>query len=229
MLRVLLRGILVLSLVVSVAAIATAFAVLGFRDATAWVVVAAALAVMTSVVSSWAAQTVLELQQDAQKPYPFPSADITSRYGLVQLCVRNYGGSAAYEISIKWDKPLLNCKGEPVRFTDQAGAPEIPVLLPSESVSVLIDRSTQLFKKYQDLNYTGQVEFKNASGRRMAHPFLLSIEKHRKTLYFTQDDTKTHHELQRIPDELEKVCSELREIRNSMQTGEAEGERSITP
>ncbi len=224
-LRVLVRAILVVSLVVSIAAITTAFVVLGFRDATAWVVVAAALAVITSVISSWAAQRVLEIQQDVQKPYPFPSVDITSRYGLVQLCVRNYGGSAAYEISIKWDKPLLNSKGELVRFTDQVGAPEIPVLLPTESVSVLIDGSMQLFEKYQDLNYTGRVEFKNASGRRMTHPFLLSIEKHRKTLYFTQEDTKTHHELQRIPDELAKVCSELREIRNSMQAGGVERER----
>lgn len=218
MLRVIARIILAVSFIVSIVVIVAAFLSLGLRDPVAWAAVAAALAVITSVISSWVSQKALELQQDAQKPYPYPSVDVTSRYGLVQLRVTNYGGSAAHEISIKWDKPLLNSREEPIRFTSQEGAPEIPVLMPNESISILIDGSLQLFQKYQDMNFTGRVEFMDASKGRRGHPFYLSIEKYRKALTFAQEDPKTHHELQKIPDELHKLRAELRQIRALMET-----------
>jgi len=215
--RIIARIILALSLVISIVVIVAALLSLGVRDPVAWAAVAAALAVITAVISSWVAQRALELQQDAQKPYPYPSVDVTSRYGLVQLRVTNYGGSAAHDINIKWDKPLLNSKEEPVRFTSQEGAPEIPVLMPNESILILIDGSLQLFQKYQDMNYTGQVEFKDASRKRMSHPFYISVEKYRKTLTFAQEDPKTHHELQKIPEEIQKLRTELRQIRALME------------
>jgi hypothetical protein len=215
--RIIARIILALALVISIVVIVAALLSLGLRDPVAWAAVAAALAVITSVISSWVSQRALELQQDSQKPYPYPSADVASRYGLVQLRVTNYGGSAAHDISIKWDKPILNSKEEPIRFTSQAGVPEIPVLMPNESISILIDGSLQLFEKYQDLNFSGWVEFKDASKKRQRHPFYLSIEKYRKTLDFAQEEPKTHHELQKIPEEIQKLYAELRQIRTLME------------
>ena len=218
MARIVARVVLALSLLISVAVIVFAFVSLGFSNPVAWAAVAAALAVLTSGISSWVAQRSLELQQDAQKPYPYPSVDVTSRYGLVQLRVTNYGGGAAHDIRIKWDKPLLNSNEEPVRFTVQEGAPEIPILMPNESISILIDGSLQLFQKYQGMDYTGQIEFKNASKRTLRHPFYLSIEKYRKTLTFAQEDVKTHRELQKIPGEIQKLHAELRGIRTLMES-----------
>jgi hypothetical protein len=218
MARITARIILALSLLISIAVIIFAFSALGFDDPVAWAAVAAALAVLTSVISSWVAQRSLELQQDAQKPYPYPSIDVTSRYGLAQLRVTNYGGSTAHNIYIKWDKPLLNSKEEPVRFTTQVGAPEISVLMPNESISILIDGSLQLFQKYQDMDYTGQIEFKDAAKRTLRHPFYLSIEKYRKSLTFAQEDVKTHHELQKLPGEMQKLHTELRNIRALLES-----------
>lgn len=215
--RIIARIILAVSFIASIAVIVAAVLLLGLRDPVAWAGVAAALAVITSVISSWVSQRALELQQDAQKPYPYPSVDVTSRYGLVQLRVANYGGSAAHDISIKWDKPLLNSREEPIRFTIQEGAPEIPVLMPNESISILIDGSLQLFRKYQDMNFTGRIEFMDASRRRQGHPFYFSIEKYRQALTFAQEDPKTHHELQKIPDEIHKLRAELRKIRALME------------
>jgi hypothetical protein len=224
--RIIARIILAVSLITSIVVIVAALLSLGFRDPVAWAGVAAALAVITSVISSWVSQRALELQQDAQKPYPYPSIDVTSRYGLVQLRVTNYGGSAAHDINIKWDKPLLNSREKPIRFTIQEGAPEIPVLMPNESISILIDGSLQLFQKYQDMNFTGRMEFMDASKRRQGHPFYLSIEKYRQTLTFEQEDPKTHHELQKIPDEIHKLRAELRKIRALMEAehGNAQAE-----
>ena len=171
--RIIARVVLAASLITSIVVIVAALLSLGLRDPVAWAAVAAALAVITSVISSWVSQRALELQQDAQKPYPYPSVDVTSRYGLVQLRVTNYGGSAAHDSNIKWDKPLLNSREEPVRFTSQEGAPEIPVLMPNEGISILIDGSQQLFQKFQDMNFTGRVEFLDASKKRRGHPFCL--------------------------------------------------------
>src|SRR6476469_5453534 len=127
MFRIFVRILLAIALVTSIAVVVVVFLLLGFRDATSWTIVAAALAVITSIISSWGSQRVLEIQQDAQNPYPYPSIDMESRYGLIQLRVENYGGSAAHDIRLTWNKPLLNSKEVPVRFNPQEGAPDIAV------------------------------------------------------------------------------------------------------
>ena len=145
-----------------------------------------------------------------------------SRYNLIQLRVTNYGGGVAHDISLKWDKPLVNSGGKEIRFTKQDDAPEIPILLPNESMSTLIDGSMQLFQKYQDMNYAGLVEFKDASGKKHKHQFQLSIEKYRGTLTFAIEEPKTHHELQKIPQEIQRLVGELRAIRSTLQANYAD-------
>jgi len=217
MARFLVRLILVAALFVSIGAIWAAFWFLGPSDASTWATVAAALAVITSVISSWTSQRALELQQDAQKPYPYPSIDVESRYGLIQLRVTNYGGGVARDIFLRWKRPLMDSRGELVRFTKQEDVPEIPILLPNESISKFIDGSLLLFQKYTDMNYTGTVEFKDASKRKHRIPFFLSIEKYRSTLTFATEEPKTHHELQKIPQELQKLRGEVSAVRAILQ------------
>lgn len=213
MFRVIVRIILIVAFTTAIGVIGAAFWLLGFRDPAAWAAVAAALAVITSIISAWPAQRVLELQQDAQQPYPYPSIDLTSRYGLIQLRVTNYGGSAAHDICLHWHQPLLNSQGEEVKFTKQAGAPDISVLLPNESVNLSIDGSRQLFEAYEKLNYSGEVTFKDSSKRTIKYPFLLSAEKYRYTLSYSEEEPKTHYQLQKIPDELHKLRTEVNRLR----------------
>lgn len=217
MLRAIVRATLIIAGIIAVAAIIATLSLVGPGSTETWAVIAAALAVITSVISSWPAQRVLELQQDAQQPYPYPAIDVKSRYGLMQLRVTNSGGSAAHDISLRWDKPLLNTQGELVRFTKHAGAPEIPVLLPGESAAMLVGGSHALYEKYQDMNYSGEVEFRDASGTRIKHPFHLSAEAYRSTLVHDQEEPKTHYELQKIPDELQKLRTEVRQLRVMLQ------------
>lgn len=212
--RIIVRIALLLATTISISAIVMSLLLLGPSRNETWVTIAGALAVITSVISSWPAQRVLELQQDAQLPYPYPSIDIKSRLDLMQLRITNYGGSVAHNVNIIWDKPLLNDKEEQVRFTKQIGAPEIPVLLPNESVAVLIGASHTLYKKFDDMNYSGKIEFSNASGKKQEHPFFLSAETYRSTLNYDEEEPKTHRQLQKIPDELQKLRNELNQIRN---------------
>jgi hypothetical protein len=53
--------------------------------------------------------------------------------------------------------------------------------------------------------------------KKVNHPFYLSIEKYRQTLTFAQEEPKTHHELQKIPEEIQKLRGELHRIRTLME------------
>lgn len=207
--RLLTRVILVISFIMATIAVIFALYSLGISDPTSWAVVAAALAVVTSIISSWIAQRGFELELDSEKPYPYPIIDITSRFGIMQLKVKNFGGSVARNISIRWDKPLVNSKEEPIVFTKNNEFPDIPVLMPGDSISVKIDLSLHLFKKFEDINYTGKIYFEDASGKKKSHNFFLSIEQYRETLSFSEEEPKTHHELQKLPDEISKLSNKL--------------------
>lgn len=210
--RIIARISLVSAGLISIVVVVWVALVMGIYDPVTWAIVAAGMAVLTSAISAWVSQRVLELQEDEQKPFPYPSIDVQSRYGLVQLCVANYGKSTARDIQIVWDIPLVNAKGEIIRFTTQANAPDIPILLPGERMYILVDGSMQLFQAQQKMEYTGKVEFKTVSGSKMSYPFFLSVEKYRTMLTFTEEEPRTMHELQKIPGELHKISREISHI-----------------
>src|SRR5664279_5407735 len=117
--------------VVFAAAVALATALL-FRQKQpeTWATLTAVLAVIAAVISAWPSLRVLEIQEDATRPCPTPYFDITSRYGLLLLRVKNIGAGVAYDVRLKWSKRPLNEEGKEVTELDA-----IPVLLPHDSVS----------------------------------------------------------------------------------------------
>lgn len=131
----------------------------------------------------------------------------------MMLRVTNYGESVAVDIRLRWNRPLLNEKGELVRFTDQEEAPDIPALPPNESVAILIGRPFILFEKYEDMSYSGEVEFKDASGNKRKHAFYLSAEAWRKSPTHDEEELKTHYQIQKIPDEIGRLRRELEYIK----------------
>ncbi len=210
MTRFFIRLLLIISFAISLGVIGVSISIMGFKETETWAVIAAVLAVITAILSAWSTQRSLELQEDALKAYPYPYIDVKSRYSLMQLRVKNFGGSIAHDIKIKWNSPpLLNRKGEEAHFTEVKDASDIAVLLPGESVAVLIDASMQAYTKNQDMNYSGEIEFRNASGRKRKHPFFISAEPYRHTLLHEEEQPKTLRDIQKIPDELEKINSKL--------------------
>jgi hypothetical protein len=87
-----------------------------------WTVTAAALAVITSVISTWSSRRVLEIQEDAQRPNPVPAFDFKSRYGLALFRVTNSGASTAYNIHLQWDVDLIDHHGKKIGFFKIEGA-----------------------------------------------------------------------------------------------------------
>jgi len=167
--------------------------------------VAGALAVLAAVVSAWTSLEMTELQKRLLLPDCQPSIDLHSRYGLALLRVTNVGGSVARNIRLEWDKPPLTLNGLPVRFTQQPGAPDIAVLLPKETIAVLIDGVINLFKS-ENLNWSGKIIFEDASGHVKASAFYISAEQYRSGILDEQEKIKTYVELQKIPEEIRKLC-----------------------
>jgi len=189
----------------------------------AWAVIPGALAVIAATISAWSTHRLLELQRDARRPYPYPSIDVSSRHQIVQLRVTNCGGTAAFDVQLRWQRPLLNVDGKPVRFTEQAGAPEIPVLLPHESVAVPVGGSQEVFNREQKIDHEGTVEFKDASGTPRCHHFHLSAEAYRHGLLYDREDPKTHYELQQIPKKLDCIQKAIAKLARSTPSDGSRG------
>jgi len=215
--RILTRIGLICAFSIAIIAITASLIFAGVRSGEAWATVAASLAVITSVFSSWSSQRVLELSEDAQKPYPYPSIDLKGRYELMQLCIVNTGGSPAHDIRILWKRPLLHPDGSIVRFAEISDAPDIPVLLPHESTSKLVGVAHEMYAKFENMNYSGELSFTDSSKRRYKIPFYISAESYRSSLTYSQEEPRTHYELQQIPNEIKRLTAEVRSLKGALE------------
>lgn len=178
----------------------------------AWASLAASLAVVTSMVSAWGAQRVVELEEQKLEPYPYPQFDATSRYGLMLLKITNLGGTAAHNIKLVWDKPLKNSRGEQIGFSENGSCGELSVLLPGQHVSKIVDGHIELFQREGPHTYGGSVEFQDSRGRRRSHRFLIDAEVYKGSPLFDDEALNTHHELQKLPELLQTLSTKVTKI-----------------
>lgn len=213
--RITTRIFLGLALLLALAVIWVVLSQSNFNIASVGGTLAGALAVVTAVVSSWGAQRVVEIEEDRQRPYPYPSFDLSSRFGLVLFRVENSGGSAAHDICIKWDGSALSSKGgEEIRFSRDDEEIQIPVLLPGQVISKMIDGHIEFFQPDRKHQYSGIIKFKDPTGRKYSHHFKMDAEMYRGTPTHSEEEIKTHFELQKIPQHLSKLEAELKKIRS---------------
>lgn len=207
--RVTTRLLLAFSIfiVLIVIAFAMKFAIAGKESA--WAVIAASLAVITSVVSSWNAQRIVELEEDKQLPYPYPYIDTKGRYGVVLLRIKNFGQSAAHDVTIDFSDELLDIHNEPITFDHSENGTEIPILLPQQSITKTLGGHIDFFGQEKELKYRGNIQFKNSSGVKIEHPFIIDAEMYRNTITYDDESIKTHVELQKIPKAINELTKTL--------------------
>ncbi len=211
------RFFLGLTLLLAVAAAVFALSGIQSGQKEAWATLAAALAVVTSMVSAWGAQRVIELEEQKLEPYPYPQFDATSRYGLLLLKITNFGGGAAHNIKLVWDKPLKNSHGQEIRFSPDSTSGELSILVPGQHISKIVDGHYQLFQIEGPHIYSGSVEYQDSKGRKKSHRFLLDAEALKGTPSYDEEATKTHHELQKLPDRLQELCNEVKKIGSQLE------------
>jgi hypothetical protein len=195
-----------LVVVFAAAIVLAAMLLLGPKSKETWATLTAVLAVIAAVISAWPSLRVLEIQEDATRPCPTPHFDITSRYGLLLLRVSNIGAGVAYNVQLNWDKHPQDEEGEDVTSLDS-----ISVLMPHDSVSILVGRPHDLLQKYPTMRFEGTLGFKDATGKYRKQRFICSADEYRKRLTFDNEMPRTLHELQKLPKELTEICAAIRD------------------
>ena len=186
----------------------------GPKEKETWSTMAALLAVIAAVIAILPALRVLEIQEDALRPRPTPYFDLTSRYDLLQLRVKNLGAGVAYDVRLTWKKPPVDHKGDEIRSLDQ-----IAILLPQESVSVLMGAAHDTVRRLADTRFEGECRYKDSSGKRLRQPFVCSVDASRKQLVHDNELPKTLRELQDIPKELTRIADQLEKLMSRPEDG----------
>jgi hypothetical protein len=178
----------------------------------AWAALAGVLAVVTSVVSAWGAQRVVELEEDKLSPYAYPHFDTTSRYGLTLFRITNYGGGTAHSVFLEWDEPLIDLKGNKVSFAEESPSGVIGLLMPGQSIVKTVDGHVQFFGMKRKHIYTGTISYEDAKGRKLKHRFIADAEMYRGTPLYQDETLQTQMKLQQLPDSLCDIKTELRNL-----------------
>jgi hypothetical protein len=202
--RVSLVFVLIASLTLAV------FLLHGPKEKETWATLTGLLAVIAAVIAALPALRVLEIQEDALRPRPTPYFDLTSRYDLLQLRVKNLGGGVAYDVQLHWNAHPVDHKGNEVTSLDY-----ISTLLPQESVSTLIGVSSKAVKELSDTRFEGKCEFRDSSGKRFSQDFICSVDANQKQLLHDNELPKTLRELQDIPKELSRIVEQLEKFRQT--------------
>lgn len=171
--------------------------------------IAAALAVIASVISGWMATRATELHEDALLPYPYPFFDARTRKGLLLVTVKNFGGSPAHDVHIVWERPLLDSNGKSIELGANG---VIPVLLPGESVSRIVDGSIQYFQRNDRSDYSGAVLYADSSRRKRKVRFIASAEKFAGAPLYEDETMLTHEKLQALPEGLKEISGQINKI-----------------
>jgi hypothetical protein len=77
--------------------------------------------------------------------------------------------------------------------------------MPQDSVSIGLGSSHEMVAKYPTLRFEGTVAFKDVAGKERTQRFRCSADEQRSRLTFDQELPKTLHELQKLPEELDKI------------------------
>lgn len=208
--RVFARVVLATAGLLAVLAAGGAFLKGGMTNSATWAVAAAAMAVISSMVSAWTSRRVVELQEDAMQPRLVASGDVRSRYQVAQFRLTNKGGSSAHDVQLTWTKPLLTVEGSPSVIGDDG---YLPVLAAGESATDYLGLSHEVFSKYADTTAHGTVTFKTASGRKRSATFTVSLEHERRSLVHDDELPKTLYDVQKIPKSIDDIKGELQRLR----------------
>jgi len=196
-----------LGIVLVVCVTLAAILLYGPKEKETWATLAALLAVTAAVIAVFPALRVLEIQEDSLRPRPTPYFDLTSRYDMLQLRVKNFGAGVAYDVQLEWKARPVDHKGNEVQSLDR-----ISVLLPQESVSTLIGTSHDTVRKFSDTHFEGECHYKDSSGKRFRQKFICSVDASQKQLIHDNELPKTLRELQDIPKELARIAEQLEKL-----------------
>lgn len=136
-----------------------------------------ATAAVALVAGAAALRQVREMRRTREhenRPYPvvFMELNDSDKY-VVELVVKNFGRTCAYDVTVKFDPPLVRTAGsdrsEPVGTFDR-----LPVLVPNQPWRTFWDQTFDYVESDLPEHFTAVVSFRGESHRRGAENFTLS-------------------------------------------------------
>lgn len=186
-----------------------------------WNNLTAASSLTIAIISAWIAFETFRDNEDRKKPYLTLLPDTSRRYGLLQLILRNNGEKPAYKIKVEWNTPMINNKGEQVRFNKYHSEYDALILNGKQEATVMVNSLANFYKNSnnKDFYYNGLITYslKKDSKKRLSEPFEISFEHRGGSLSFDVEEPKTHYELQKLPKKLDEIKKEIHNIPNIKQ------------
>ena len=182
------------------------------KEKETWATLTGLLAVVAAVIAVLPALRVLEIQEDVLRPRPIPHFDLSSRYHLLQLRVKKFGGGVAYDVRLRWKEHPRDHKGEEITSLDQ-----ISVLLPQDSVSTLVGASPTFVKELSQSRFQGECRFRDSTGKGYHDDFVCSVDGNLKQLLHNDEMLKALHDVQEIPKELTRIADLLQAIKQKKE------------
>jgi hypothetical protein len=183
------------------------FLLLSSKEKETWATLTGILAVIAALIAVVPAVRILQIQEDALRPRPTPYFDLTSRYGLMQLRVKNLGGGVAYNVRLNWKARPIDQHGKEISSLDN-----ISVLLPQDSVSTLVGVSAQVVKRMASTRFEGDCSCKDATGKKYRNEFVCSVDGNQTQLIHDDEMPRALYDLQAIPRQLSKIADLLEAI-----------------
>jgi hypothetical protein len=172
-------------------------------------VIAASLAVLTAIISSYSSIKIIENEEDKNRPNIIINIDCLSRYGLVQYLIRNNGNSLAQDIQIEWCKEN-NPENTDPKIWSKLNNKHINVLMPNEELHIPISGHIQLFDVNRKQLYKGTIKYKDINKKEIKEIFILDFDKYKDTLLGSDEINKMGFELQKLPEILGKIENSVR-------------------
>lgn len=173
------------------------------------------LAVLAAALSTWAAINLIDREENNRKPNIILDFDF-SRYGLIQLVLRNIGTNPAFNISFNWESEPKD-EGKESVFPDNE---TIKTICYGEKVYRNLGRGFELYR-VKHLSFKGTISYFDSRGKKYISDVELDLEKYMKSMDFVEENPKAFYELQKVPKSLESIVEELkiiaREIKNNRE------------
>lgn len=199
--------------VVGVGAVAIIFiAIFSNLDAAGLNAIAASLAVLASVLAASSSLENVELMREQLNPNITVYFDVYSRYNFIQLCMKNIGGSPAYNIKFEWEgKALVDFNDKQVFFYKSGEPNGITVLQPNE---VLYSKVNVPYKVFEDegLTFPAKLTYTDGFGKSRKKTILLSLEHYRGSLTYAKEEVKAMYQLSKIDEQVNKIITAVNKL-----------------
>ncbi|NVO10337.1 MAG: hypothetical protein HXX16_10280 [Bacteroidales bacterium] len=167
---------------------------------------------MTAIISIFLSQRIVWKQEDEYEPDVTILFDLDSRSKIIQLVIKNIGGSSAYDIKINWLLPMNDFRNDEIKL------PYIPTLAKNECIRYFIGISTETFqnakKENIELIYKGEIlyKYKKNSKKYIRNHFEISLEHFRNKLRPITDEQAFYLENTHLNENLKRLVNSLERI-----------------